>query len=104
MAREEAKQYGYNAGGAETEDTLRAEVLAVRRLYFAQVWEETLNQARAKASFALRKEENFYYPKAICLHSSSNSKANTPPEVADPENSGSEKALPSSGNPPKVAE
>ena len=92
MAREEAEQYGYNIRGPDTEDALRAEVPGVCRLYYAQVWDETLNQAGVKASSALRKVENVYYPKVIC------------PEVANLEKSGSEKALPSSGNPPKVAE
>ena len=87
---------------AEIEDTLRAEVPGVCRLYCAQVWYETPNQVGVKASSALRKEENFYYPKAICLHSSNNSKADTSSEVANPEKSGSEKAFPSSSNPPKV--
>ena len=104
MAKEKAEQYGYNVRGAETEDALKAEVPGVCRLYYAQVWDETLNQTRVKASSALRKVENFYYPKAIYPPFSSNSKADTPPEVADPEKSISEKALPSSGNPPKVAE
>ena len=88
---------------AETEDALRVEVPEVCRLYCAQVWGEALNQARVKASFALRKVENIYYPKAIWPPSSSNSNANISLEVADPEKIGSKKALPSFGSPPKVA-
>ena len=34
--RDEAKQHGYDVGVAETEDALRAEVLAVCRTYCAQ--------------------------------------------------------------------
>ena len=103
-AREEVEQYGYDIGVAETKDALRAEVLGVCKLYYAQVWDEALNQARVEASSTLRKVENVYYPEAIRLPSSSSSKAKTPSEVADPKKSRSEKALPSSGNPPKVAE
>ena len=41
--RDEAEQYGYDVGLAETEDTLRAKVLAVCRVYCTQIWEEALN-------------------------------------------------------------
>ena len=41
--KEEAEQHGCDVGVAETEDALRAEVLAVCRAYYAQTWEETLN-------------------------------------------------------------
>ena len=41
--RDEAEQYGYDVGVAETEDALRAEVPAVCRAYYAQTWEEALN-------------------------------------------------------------
>jgi len=34
-ARDEAEQKGYNLGIAETEETLRAEVLAMCRIYYA---------------------------------------------------------------------
>ena len=89
---------------AEIEDTLRAEVPRVRRLYCAQVWDDALNQARVEASFVLRKAENIYYPEAIWPPSSSSYKEDIPLQVADPEEIGFEKALPSSGSPPKVAE
>ena len=36
-AREEAEQHGHDVGVAETENTLRAEVPGVCRLYCAQV-------------------------------------------------------------------
>ena len=101
-ARKEAEQHGYDVGVAETEVAFRAEVLGVCRLYCTQVWDEALNQAGVEASSTLRKVENVYYPEAIRLPSSSSSKAETPSEVAD--KSRFEKALPSSGNPPKVAE
>ena len=41
--KDEAKQHGYDVDVVETEDTLRAEVLAVCRAYCAQTWEEALN-------------------------------------------------------------
>ena len=102
--RDEAEQHGYNFGMVEIEDTLMAEAPGVCRLYWAQVWDEALNQAGVEASSALRKAKNIYYPEAIRPPSSSSYKADIPLEVADPEKIGSEKALPSSSSPPKVAE
>ena len=64
-AREEAEQYGYDIGIAETEDTLRAEVPTLCRAYYAQTWEEALNQAGVEASSELRRPENIYFPPAI---------------------------------------
>ena len=74
-AKDEAEQYGYDVGVAKTEDTLRAEVPAVCRTYYAQTWEEALNQARVEASSVIRRAESVYYPPAICPTSSSDSKA-----------------------------
>ena len=42
--KDKAEQHGYDVGVAETEDALRAEVLAVCRAYYAQTWEEAFNQ------------------------------------------------------------
>jgi len=103
-AKEEAKQHGYNVGVAKTEDALRAKVPGVCGLYCAQVWDEALNQARVKASSMLRKVESVYYPEAICASSSSSSKVDIPPKVADLEKNNPEKVPPSSGSPPKVVE
>ena len=64
-ARDEAEQYGYDVGVAETEDTLRAEVPAMCRTYCAQTWDEALNRAGVEASSELRKLENIFYPPAI---------------------------------------
>ena len=50
---------------AEIEDALRAEVPAVCRAYFAQTWEEILNQARIDASSKLRRPENIFFPPAL---------------------------------------
>ena len=41
--RDEAEQHGYDVGMAETEDALRAEVLAECRAYCTQTWEKALN-------------------------------------------------------------
>ena len=79
-AKDVAEQHGYDVGVAKIEDTLRADVLAVRKTYYALVWDEALNQAEVEASSMLRKAESIYYPPAICPHSSSNSTAN-PPKV-----------------------
>ena len=43
---------------AETEDSLRAEVPAVCRIYCDLVWDETLNQAEVEAFSVLRKAES----------------------------------------------
>ena len=64
-ARDEAEQQGYDLGVAETEETLRAEVPAVCRIYWAQTWNEALNRAKVKASSKLRKANNIYYLPAI---------------------------------------
>ena len=66
-ARDEAEQKGYDLGVAETEETLRAEVPTVCRIYCAQTWDEALNRAGIEASSELRKLENVFYPSAIWL-------------------------------------
>ena len=63
--RDEAEQHGYNVGVAETEDALRAEVLAVCWAYCAQTWEEALNQAGLEASSELRRPERIIFPLAL---------------------------------------
>ena len=64
-ARDEAEQKGYDLGVAETEETLRAEVPTVCRIYCTQTWDEALNRAGVEASSELRKPENVFYPSAI---------------------------------------
>ena len=49
----------------ETEDALRAEVLAVCRAYSTQTWEEALNRAGIDASSELRKLKNIIFPPAL---------------------------------------
>ena len=61
----EAEQKGYEIGVAEMEETLRAEVPVVCRIYCAQTWNEALNRAGVEASSELRRPENVLYPEAI---------------------------------------
>ena len=68
------------------------------------MWDEALNQARVEASSTLKKAANVYYPEVIRPPSFSSSKADTPLKMANLEKNKSEKALPSSGSPPKVVE
>ena len=63
--RDEVEQKGYDLGVAETEETLRAKVLTVCRIYCAQSWDEALNRAGVEAFSKLRKPENVFYPFAI---------------------------------------
>ena len=63
--KEETEQHGYDVGMAETEDALKAEVLAVCRAYCTQTWKEALNRARIDASSKLRKLENIFFPPAL---------------------------------------
>ena len=63
--RDETEQYGYDVGVAETEEALRAEVLAVCRAYCTQTWEEALNQVGINASSELRTPENIIFPSAL---------------------------------------
>ena len=63
--RDEAEQKGYDLGVAETDEALRAEVPAVCCIYYAQTWDEALNQAGVEVSSELRKPENVFYPSTI---------------------------------------
>ena len=67
--RDEAEQHGYDIGVAETKDALRAEVATVYRAYYAQTWEETLNQTGVETSSKLRKPENIIFPPALQIPS-----------------------------------
>ena len=79
-ARDATEQHGYEVTVAETKDAFRAEVPAVCRTYCDLTWDEAFNQAGVEASSMLRKAVSVYYPPAICLRSSADSKA-------DPESS-----------------
>ena len=64
-SKEKAKEEAYDLGVAETHATLKAQVPGVCRLYYSQVWNKALRQARCEGSFDLWKVENVYYPPAI---------------------------------------
>ena len=66
--KDEAEQHGYDVSVVETEDTLRAEVLAICHAYCTQTWEEALNQAGVEASSELRKPESIVFPLALRIH------------------------------------
>ena len=73
--KETAKDDGYNAGIAETQAILKAQIPGVCRLYCSQVWEEALKRAGVNASSDLWKAENIFYPTAIREATSSSSMA-----------------------------
>ena len=64
-AKETAEDDGYNAGVANTQASLKAQIPGVCRLYCSQVWEEALKRAGVEASSDLWKAENIFYPTAI---------------------------------------
>ena len=83
-ARDEAEQKGYDLGVAETEETLRAEVPAVCRIYCTQTWDEALNWAGVEASLELRKAENVFYPPAIWASDPPSTQTEVTSITADP--------------------
>ena len=74
-AKDAAEEDGYNAGVAETQAILKAQIPGVCRLYYSQVWEEALKRAGVDASSDLWKAENIFYPAAIREAPSSSSTA-----------------------------
>ena len=80
----EAEQRGYEVGIAETEEVLRAEVLAVCRIYCAKTWDEALNWAGVEASSKLRMPENVFYPEAIRPSDTPTPQAETIPSTVNP--------------------
>ena len=73
---------------AETEDALRAEVPTVYCAYYAQTWEEALNQAGIDASSELRKPENIFFPPTLQVPNQKEaaSPVSQPAEEAQPQN------------------
>ena len=65
VAKESAEDDGYNAGVAETQTILKAQIPGVCKLYCSQVWEEALKRAGVNASSDLWKAENIFYPTTI---------------------------------------
>ena len=68
----------------ETEETLRAEVPAVCRIYCAQTWNEALNRAKVEASSELRKADNIYYPPTIRASDFPSTQSKVDSTVANP--------------------
>ena len=64
-SKEKAEEEANDLGVAETQATLKAQVLGVCRLYCSQVWNEALKQAGVEALSDLWKLERVYYPSAI---------------------------------------
>ena len=83
-AKDQVEQDGYNMGGVETEEAFRSEVTGVCRVYFLQVWNEALNQAKVEASSTLKRAKNVYYLLAIQPSGPSSSQDDTTPIVASP--------------------
>ena len=81
-SKEKTKEEAYDLGVAETQATLKAQVLEVYRLYCSQVWNEALKQAGVEASSNLWKVENVYYPPAIREATPSSSEVRDAPEEA----------------------
>ena len=75
VAKEMAEDDGYNAGVAETQAILKAQIPGVCKLYCSQVWEEALKRAGVNASSDLWRAENIFYPTAIREATSSSSVA-----------------------------
>ena len=65
MARDKAEEEGYEAGVAETQASLKAQIPRVCRLYCSQVWDEALKRVGVEASSDLWKAESVFYPSAI---------------------------------------
>ena len=70
-------------GVVETQVALKAQVPRVCRLYYSQVWNETLKQAGVEASSDLWRVKNVYYPPAIKETAPSSSEAGGVPEGAE---------------------
>ena len=64
-AKDKDEEEGYEAGVAETQALLKAQIPGVCRLYCFQVWDEALKQAGVEASSNLWKAESVFYPSAI---------------------------------------
>ena len=84
LATNEAEQKGYDLGVVETEETLRAKVPMVCRIYYTQTWNEALNRARVESSSELRKAENVFYPLTIRISDPPSTPTEVTPPTTDP--------------------
>ena len=63
--RTRLEEEAYDAGVAETQAFLKAQILGVYRLYCSQVWNEALKRVGVEASSDLWKADKVYYPPTI---------------------------------------
>ena len=87
-SKDKAEDEAYNAGVADTQTTLKAQIPGVCRLYCSQVWNEALKRVGVEALSDLWKAEKVYYPPAIRETASASSEAVSAPqetEAAQPE-------------------
>ena len=82
-ARDKAEEEGYEAGVADTQAILKAQIPGVCRLYCSQVWEEALKRVRVEASSDLWKAESVFYPPAIRETASPSSEAMSTPQETE---------------------
>ena len=73
--KDKAEEESYEAGVAETQAFLKAQIPSVCRLYCFQVWDETLKRAGVEASSELWKAKSVFYPPAIRETTSASSEA-----------------------------
>ena len=79
-SKKKAEEEAYDAGVAETEAALKAQVPRVCRLCCSQVWNEALKQAGVDASSNLWKAECVFYPPAIREDTTPSSEVRDAPE------------------------
>ena len=103
-AMDVAEQKGYDLGVAETEETLRAEVLVVCRIYCTQTWDEALNRAGAEASSELRRLENVFYLEAIRPSAPPSNQVEATPSTVNPNEEVLPPSLPRPGQPEPAKE
>ena len=104
QATNEAEQKGYDLRVVETEETLRAEVPMVCRIYCAQTWNEAFNRAGVEASSELRKAENVFYPTTIRTSDPPSSQAEDTPSTTNPNQEVLPQNLPPPGQPEPAKE
>ena len=79
-SKDKVEEEAYDAGVADTQATLKAQIPGVCRLYCSQVWNEALKRAGVEALSDLWKAEKVYYPPAIRETASASSEAVSAPQ------------------------
>ena len=82
-SKDKVEEEGYEAGVAETQALLKAQIPDVCRLYCSQVWDEALKRAGVEASSDLWKVESVFYPPAIRETASTSFEAMSVPQEAE---------------------